>query len=90
MLASIGYVSLFSYSHFCRCVVVSYHGLNLYFPGNSQVVQWLRCHASTAGGLTALQEGVIDSVLGWATGILHAAWHSQKKKKKELYFPDDW
>ena len=49
-LPALAIVSLFSYSHFCMCVVVAYHGVNLYFPGNSQVVQWLRCHASIAGG----------------------------------------
>jgi len=39
------------------------------------VVQWLGLHISTAGGL-----GLI-LVLG--TRILHATWHSLKKKKKE-------
>ena len=76
-LPALATVSLFSYSHFRRCVVVSYHGLNLYFPGNSQALQWLRCHASIAGGLIALQEGVTDSVLGWGTGMLHG---TAKKK----------
>ena len=44
------------------------------FRGTSLVVQWLRLHASTAGG--------VSSVPGWETKILHAAWHSQKKKKR--------
>ena len=40
-------------------------------------VQWLRLHASNAGGT-----GLIP---GWVTKIPHATWHSQKikiKKKK--------
>ena len=41
--------------------------------GTSLAVQWLRFHASTAGGM-----GLIP---GWGTKILHAAWHSQKIKK---------
>ena len=43
--------------------------------GTSLVVQWLRLRASTAGDA--------GSIPGWGTKILHAAWCSQKKKKKE-------
>ena len=39
------------------------------------MVQWLRHHASTAGAM-----GLIP---GQGTKILHAAWHSQKKKNIE-------
>ena len=35
------------------------------------VVQWLRPHASTAGGK--------GSVSGWGIMILHATWNGQKK-----------
>ena len=38
---------------------------------DSPGVQWLRLHASTAGGL--------DSISGWRTKIPHASGHSQKK-----------
>ena len=38
----------------------------------SLAVQWLRLHASTAGG-TGLTPG-------WGNKIPHAAWHGQKKK----------
>ena len=38
------------------------------------VVQWLRLHASNAGST--------GSISGWGTEIPHAAWLSQKKKKK--------
>ena len=38
--------------------------------------QWLRFHASTAGG-----SGLMPS---WGTKIPHAAWHSQKIEKKIL------
>ena len=37
------------------------------------MVQWLGIHASTAGGK--------DSVPGWGTNILHAAWDAARKKK---------
>ena len=43
--------------------------------GTSLEVQWLRLHASNAGGTC--------SIPGWGTKIPHAAWHGQKKKKKE-------
>ena len=36
------------------------------------VIQWLRLHASTAGGT--------DLSPGWGTKILQAVWHGQKKK----------
>ena len=40
------------------------------------MVQWLRLHASIAGG--------IGSIPGWGTKILHAAqWPKKKKKKKK-------
>ena len=39
----------------------------------SLVVQWLRLHASNAGGT-----GLIPV---WGTKVPHAVWHSQKKKK---------
>ena len=42
--------------------------------GTSLAVQWLRLHASNAGGT-----GLIP---GWGTKIPHAAGCSQKKKKK--------
>jgi len=35
---------------------------------------WLGIHASTAGGMSL--------TLGWGTKNLHAAWYSQKEKKK--------
>ena len=41
--------------------------------GTSLVVQWLRTHTSTAGGMSAIP--------GWGTKIPHALWCSQKKKK---------
>ena len=44
------------------------------YSGTSLAIQWLRLHASTGGG--------IGSIPGWETKILHAAWHSQKRKKK--------
>ena len=43
--------------------------------GNSLAVQWLGLCASTEGGT--------GSIPGWGTKIPHAAWRSQKKKKKE-------
>ena len=39
--------------------------------GTSLVIQWLRLHASTAGGMA--------SVPGWRTKIPHVTWGSQKK-----------
>ena len=47
--------------------------------GTSLVVQWLRLHASTAGGG--------GSIPGQGTKIPHALGHGQKKKKKrrEVY-----
>ena len=44
--------------------------------GTSLAVQWLRLHASTAGGA--------DSIPDWGTKFLHAAWCGQKKKKIQL------
>ena len=41
--------------------------------GTSQVVQWLRLHASTAGGQS--------SISGWGVKIPHATSCGQKKKK---------
>ena len=43
----------------------------------SLMVQWLRLHASKAGG--------VGSIPGWGTKILHALWHGHKStgKKKE-------
>ena len=49
------------------------HVRKLYL-GTSLVVQGLRLCASTARGM--------GSSPGWGTKILHAAWSSQKKKKK--------
>ena len=45
--------------------------------GTSLAVQWLGLHASTAGGS--------GSIPGRGTKILHAAQHSQKKKKKASF-----
>ena len=42
--------------------------------GTSLAIQWLRLQASTAGG--------VGSIPGLGTKLLHAAWHSQRKKKK--------
>ena len=42
--------------------------------GTSLVVQWLRLHASTAGGMRLTS--------GWGSSP-HASWSGQKKKKKE-------
>ena len=44
--------------------------------GISLAVQQLRLYTSTAEGR--------GSIPGWGTKILHVAWHSQKKKKKEI------
>ena len=41
--------------------------------GTSLVVQWLRLHASIAGGT--------GSIPGRGTKILHAMWYGQKKKR---------
>ena len=43
--------------------------------GDFLVVQWLRLHASTAGGT--------GSIPGWGTKIPHATWHGPEKKKKK-------
>ena len=40
------------------------------------MVQWLRFHASIAGGM--------GSIPGQGTKIPHATWHSQLKKKKMM------
>ena len=42
--------------------------------GTSLVVQWLRCHAPSAG--------CVGFIPGWGTEILYVTW--QKKKKKKL------
>ena len=44
--------------------------------GASLEFQWLRCHASTAGG--------IGSIPGQGTKIPHATQSSQKKKRKQI------
>ena len=44
--------------------------------GTSLVVQWLRLHASSAGG--------VGSIPVWETKIPHATWHGQKKKKNVI------
>ena len=46
------------------------------FSGTFPVVQWLRLHASTAGG--------VGSIPGQGTKILHTVQHGQKKKKKGM------
>ena len=46
------------------------------FSGTFPVVQWLRLHASTAGG--------VGSTPGQGTKILHTVQHGQKKKKEWL------
>ena len=62
---------------------VSRHGLstvifkNKLIQGTSLVVQWLRLCTSTAGA--------VGSIPGQETKIPHAARHSQKKKKKNLF-----
>ena len=43
---------------------------------SSLVVQWLRLQASNAEG--------VGSISGWETKILHAVWHSQKKKSNMI------
>ena len=43
--------------------------------GTVLVVQWLRLHPSTAGGM--------DNIHGWGTKILHAMWDIQNVKKRE-------
>ena len=43
--------------------------------GTVLVVQWLRLHPSTAGGM--------DNIHGWGTKVLHAMWDSQNVKKRE-------
>ena len=47
--------------------------------GTSLVVQSLRLRASTAGGT--------GSIPGRGTKVLHAAWHNQKKKRKDFVSP---
>ena len=42
-------------------------------PGTSLPVQWLRLHASTAGGM--------DSIPDQGTKIRHGTWGNQKKKR---------
>ena len=44
-----------------------------YNPGTSLVVQWLRLHASIAGGM--------GSIPGQGAKIPHAVWHGQKQKQ---------
>ena len=44
--------------------------------GTSQVVQWLRLHASTAEGL--------GSIPGQGTKIPHAVWYGQKETLKDV------
>ena len=39
------------------------------------MIQWLRLHASNAGGM--------DLIPAWGTKILHATWHGQNKKNVE-------
>ena len=46
--------------------------------GTSLAVQWLRLHASTAGGA--------GSIPGRGTKIPHAAWHSQKNEKENSLY----
>ena len=48
---------------------------NYIIGGASLVVQWLRLHASTAGGAVLIP--------GWGTKTPHAAWHGQKKPQKQ-------
>ena len=43
--------------------------------GTSLAVQYLRLHASSAGGTS--------SISGWGTKITHAVWCSQKKYLKK-------
>ena len=49
------------------------YGVYVIVIGTSLVVQWLRLHASTAGGA--------GSIPGWGTKIPHALWYGKKKKK---------
>ena len=51
-------------------------GLKYNWFGTPLAVQWLRHHASTAGGT--------GSIPGWGTKILHATGSRPKKKKKKL------
>ena len=44
--------------------------------GNSVVVQWLRIHASTAGGT--------GSIPGWGTKISHATHSAAKNKNNKI------
>ena len=43
------------------------------------MAQWLRFCTYTEGGM--------DSIPGSRSKILNVAWHSRKKKKKQLFFP---
>ena len=52
--------------------------LKLPLLGTFLVVQWLRLHASTAGGM--------GSIPGWGTKMLHALQCGKKKKKNCHYF----
>jgi len=51
--------------------------LEITYCGISLVVQWLRLHAPTAGGM--------GSILGWGTNMPHALCLA-KKKEKESYW----
>ena len=54
--------------------ILSYRLLTLYKEWEtSLVVQWLRLHASTAGGM--------GSIPSWGSQIPHATWRGKKKKK---------
>jgi len=50
--------------------------------GTYLVVQWLRCHASNAGG--------VGSISGRGTKAQHATWCSQKIKTKKLKKERKW
>ena len=52
------------------------HELKVSSPGTSPAVQWLRLHASTAGG--------VGSIPGQGTKIPHAVWGGQKIFFKKL------
>ena len=45
---------------------------------SSLAVQWLRLHASSAGGM--------GSIPGWRTKIPHATWWPKKNNNKVMYF----
>ena len=44
--------------------------------GPSPAVQWLRCHASTAGG--------VGSIPGQGARIPHAVWHGQNNNNNNM------